>query len=455
MRKLMVSSAAALSVVAMTALSSAPVQAQTAGKSLTPVGAEKSANADASIPAFTGGELKAPAGWKAGQPRPNPYASEKPLVSITKANAAQYQANLTPGQLELLNSLPGYRLDIYPTHRSCGYPDFVYKNSEDNLKTAKLAANGYELAAATPAGFPFPQPKSGVEAIWNYKLRYMGEGRTEPNYTLLSPGRGGSDIVKVRIESSMLTPFGNPKAKTLADVDGVEFKFIQEVTEPAARVGEITLGVYHMDKTNEGWIYMPGQRRVKRLSTYAYDAPLMGLENTYYVDQAWMYNGMLDRYDYKLVGKKELYVPYNTFELRNAKRFTAKTLFGPQYPNRDAYRYEKHRVWVVEATVKAGQRHAAPKRTFYLDEDSWTILLADLYDSQGKISRVQEGSVLPAWELGACVTQEFFSYDLNSGRYFGDVMVFGEPETDWLAAVQGRIKKDMFTESYLQRAGSR
>ena len=40
-------------------------------------------------------------------------------------------------------------------------------------------------------------------------------------------------------------------------------------------------------------------------------------------------------------------------------------------------------------------------------------------------------------------------------RELGDVMVFGEPETDWLAAAQGRIKKDMFTESYLQRAGSR
>lgn len=442
-----------LSLVVAAALF-APAVAMAAGD-LTPVGAEKGANADGSIPAWTGGDLKAPAGWQPLTPRPDPYASEKPLFSISKANLAQYKANLTAGQVELLNTLPGYRIDVYPTHRSCGYPDFVYQNSQENLKTAKVAANGYELAAAKPAGFPFPQPKTGVEALWNYKLRWMGEGRIEPNYTLLSPGRGGSDFVKIRIDSSMLTPFGNPKAKSIADVGGVEFKFIQEVTEPAARTGEITLGIYYLDKMNEGWIYMPGQRRVKRLSTYAYDAPLMGLENTYYVDQAWMYNGMLDRYDYKLVGKKEMYVPYNTFALRDSKRFTQQTMFGPQYPNRDAYRYEKHRVWVVEATVKPGQRHAAPKRTFYLDEDSWVILMADLYDAQGKISRVEEGSILPAWELGACINQEFFSYDLNSGRYFGDVMVFGEKETDWLAASKGRIKPDMFTESYLQRAGSR
>lgn len=422
---------------------------------LTPIGAEKGANADGSIPAFTGGDLKAPAGWKPLTPRPNPYAKEKPLYSVDKSNLAKYKENLTPGEVKLLQTLPGYRLDVYPTHRSCGYPDFVNQRSQENLKTAKMAGDGSTLAAATPAGFPFPQPKSGAEALWNYKLRWMGEGRIEPNKIVLGPAPGGKELNITDMDTSTYTPFGSTKYKTLEDEGKIEFLFQQEVKEPVSRAGEITVGRYYTDRKNEGWIYMPGLRRVKRLSTYAYDAPLQGMENTYFVDQAWMYNGMLDRYDYKLKGKKEILVPYNTFELRDGKRFTMESLFGPHYPNRDAYRYEKHRVWVVEATVKAGQRHAAPKRTFYLDEDTWTILLADLYDAQGKLMRIQEGSILPAWELGACVNQEYFSYDLNSNRYYGDVIVLGEKETDWLAASKGKLNKSRYTESGMQRRGSR
>ncbi len=57
------------------------------------------------------------------------------------------------------------------------------------------------------------------------------------------------------------------------------------------------------------------------MPSYAYDSPQIGFENQYTLDQPWIFNGNLDRFDWKLVGKKEMYVPYNSFGMYN---FNAK-----------------------------------------------------------------------------------------------------------------------------------
>lgn len=118
-----------LAAVACLALGSAQLsnaateaQAQALGNTLTPLGAEKAANRDGSIPAWTGGDTKAPAGWKPGQARPDPYAADKPLFTIDASNADRYKDRLTEGQMALLKQLKGYKMDVYPTRRTCGYP---------------------------------------------------------------------------------------------------------------------------------------------------------------------------------------------------------------------------------------------------------------------------------------------------------------------------------------------
>ena len=446
--------AAALSVCSAWAASEADINRL--GQDLTPVGAEKAGNKDGSIPAWTGGDMKAPAGWKIGDVRPDPYIAEKPVLSITAANAEQYKDKLSPGQMELLKTIKNYRMDIYPTHRSCGYPDLVYQRTKENAGIAKIAGDGINLAAATGAGFPFPLPASGAEAIWNHKLRYEGEGRIEPNYTMLSPSRGDSDFTKIDTKSWYLVPFHSPNTKSISDIGGVEFYFYQEAYTPAALAGTLLMGTYFLTKATEASQYFPGQRRVRKISTYQYDAPVIGMENTYYVDQSWMFNGVLDRYTFKLVGKQEMYVPYNSYAMRDATRFNEKTFFLNDHVNPDARRYELHRVWKVEANVRPGMRHASPHRVFYLDEDTWAIVVEDLYDAQDKMQRVEEGSVTPIWEIGACDAQQnFIAYDLPSNRYFGDVFTLGEKETDWLAGKEGRINKSMYTEDYLRQQGIR
>jgi len=422
------------------------------GKDLTPVGAERAANKDGSIPEWKGGDLKAPAGWKPGAPRPDPYAGDALVAAIDASNADKYKDRLSEGQLALLKTLKGYKMNLYPTRRSCGYPDAVYERTRANATGAAMDANGHDLAKASPAGVPFPIPRNGAEAMWNHKLHWTGEGRIERYATIFSQPKGG-DFVPLVQDQWTYTPFGSTKAKTVADSEGIEYKLLNEVVSPAARAGEMILIHYFLDKPNDAWLYFPGQRRVRRSPTFSYDNPVPGYENLLMVDQYPMFSGPLDRYDWKIVGKQELVIPYNTFRFNDTgKKF--KDLFGPDYPVRDHIRYELHRVWKIEATVKAGMRHLFPKRVMYLDEDTWMAVVQDLYDAQGKIWRSMESYPYSAWELPACVYQGYTSFDLNVGRYMADNMP-QEGKVDWLAGREGRIDPKRFDADELRRAGGR
>ena len=437
---------------AANAWSATEQEAAQLGRELTPVGAEKAASRDGTIPAWTGGDLKAPAGWKPGQTRPDPYASDAVLYTIDASNADRYKDRLSEGQMALVKTLKGYKMSVYPTRRSCGFPDVVYERTRQNATTAKMAANGSDIERATTAGYPFPIPKSGAEAMWNHKLRWMGEGRIERYATIFSSSRGG-DFVPLVQDQWTITPFGNAKTRTMADVEGIETKILNEVVSPAARVGEIILVHYFLDKPSDAWLYFPGQRRVRRSPTFSYDNPVPGYENLLMVDQYPMYAGPLDRYDWKIVGKQEMVVPYNTFKFNDTTR-KFKDIFGADYPARDLIRYEVHRVWKVEGNVKSGMRHLFPTRVMFLDEDTWMALAADLYDAQGRVWRVMESYPSSAWELPACVFQGYISYDLNVGRYMADNMP-QEGKVDWLAGRAGRIDANKFDADQLRRSGGR
>jgi hypothetical protein len=422
------------------------------GKNLTPVGAEKAANKDGTIPEWTGGVVTAPPGWKPGQKRIDPFASDKPLFSIDASNVDKYASKLSEGQIALLRQLKGYRMDVYPTRRSCGFPDFVYERTKINAREAHLAANGWGLEKGIGAAVLFPIPKTGAEAVWNHKVRYMGEGRIEHYATIFSNKSG--DFTPLVQEQWTIVPFHSPKNKGVEDVDGVEMKLLNEVTSPPAHAGELILAHWFFNKPSDAWLYFPGQRRVRRAPTFAYDNPVPGYENLETVDSYPMYAGAMDRYDWKLIGKQELYIPYNSFKWIDKSR-KYKEIYLPDYVNRDLVRYELHRVWKVEATVKQGMRHQIAKRVFYLDEDSWGLIVADLYDAQGKIWRVQESSVYPAPELPACVSQEFIAYDLSVGRYIAENATQERAETDWLAGREGRIDPNKFNPDELRRLGER
>jgi hypothetical protein len=429
------------------------------GTTLTPLGAEMAGTKDGRIPAWKN-EVQATEGWAWGKLRKDywKYKGDSAKFSITAANMAQHADVLTPGQMALLKQNPGFQMDVYATRRSCGVPDFVADNTRKNVSSAKMGADGWSLKAAIVPGIPFPLPASGAQAMMNMKMRYRGVGVEYQNgFTMVSPRRGSEDWIMASYEQNYYFPAGKKGSSSLADTGNIEYYTYFTYKSPAALAGQALAANIYLDNPNgETFYYFPGQRRVRRLPAYAYDAPQIGFENQYLLDETGMFTGTLDRYDWKLVGKKEVLVPYNVF---GAYDFKAKTgdVVGRNALVSAARRYELHRVWVVEASVKQGARHVSPKRTYYLDEDSWNAVLAEDYDVQGALWKVREGYLIPSYETGGCDVLAFSQYNLPEGRYVFDFTTVGAgTDVKWLTESRGeRTKASFFTSENLRAISDR
>ncbi|WP_432257295.1 DUF1329 domain-containing protein [Cupriavidus sp. TMH.W2] len=449
----------AMMAVLMLADGLALADADLGGATLTPAGAERAANKSGTIPAWEGKDAPA-AGWTPAQPRGAFWAhkSEKALFSIDAGNVDKYADRLTAGQVAFIKATKGYKMDVYPTHRNCGAADWVSANTRRNLTEARMAADGVTLASAVLPGVPFPQPKSGAEVMWNYKTRYRGVGVSVPSYyTVLSPRAGSDEWVDANQEMDIFFPWAKKGANTPQDVKQTLDALYFQYKSPAALAGQGAVGVSSFGAAPvEVSYYFPGQRRVRRMPSYSYDAPQIGMENQYTVDQAFMFTGNLDRFDWKIVGKREMYVPANAFGMYDFKA-NLHDVFQPQAIGNEHRRYELHRVWVVEATVKAGARHTAPKKTFFFDEDSWLAVVSEDYDAQGKLWKLREGFPIPVWETGSCDLETFVQYDLITGRYVADMATSGAGKgMRWIPeSSEPRYKMDFYTAESLRARSER
>ncbi len=393
-----------------------PEEIATLGNELTPMGAVRAGNADGTIPAWDGGLKTPPAGWEPGMHYIDPYAGDKVLFTITAANMDQYADHLTVGQKALFETYPdSYKMNVYPTHRSAAFPQRIYDKTIANAKTARLTEGGNGVTGAIN-GIPFPIPDQGVQAIWNHLLRYRADSASR-FIAQAAPTRGGNyTLVQFHDEFYMLYSMAG---KTEADLNNKILFFKQEVLAPARLAGGILLVGETLDQVKEhrnAWLYNPGQRRVRRAPNVAYDNPGTAADSMRTSDQFDMFNGAPDRYDWKLVGKKEIYIPYNSYKLQDPSVKVADIL-TPLHINQDYARYELHRVWVVDATLKEGARHIYKRRTFYLDEDSWQVVAVDQYDNRDQLWRVSEGHAMAYYNVPSLWTSLEVHTDLQAGRY--------------------------------------
>ncbi|MBW2366849.1 MAG: DUF1329 domain-containing protein [Deltaproteobacteria bacterium] len=392
-----------------------PEEIDRLGKDLTPLGGEMAGNADGTIPPWEGGITEPPAGYKPGMHHPDPFPDDKVLVTITKANMDQYADKLSVGHKAMLKMYDSFKIHVYPTRRTASCPQRIYDTTKTAAATAELVNNG-DGVQNTIHGIPFPIPKNGPQVIWNHLLRYRG-GIASRKIAQAAPTRGGQySLVLFDDEFNLLYSRADMTEELL---DNRILFFKQKVTSPARLAGGILLVHETLNQVKEprsAWLYNPGQRRVRRAPNVAYDNPGTASDGVRTSDQFDMFNGATDRYDWKLVGKKEIYVPYNTYKLHSDK-LTYKDILTPRHINPEYCRYELHRVWVVDATLREGSRHLYKRRTFYVDEDSWQIMLVDIYDNRDQLWRVSEGHVINYYELPTLWTTLEVHVDLQSGRY--------------------------------------
>lgn len=385
------------------------------GQDLTPVGAEKAGNTDGSIPAWEGGITAPPANYKKGMHHPDPYSNDKVLFTITRNNVEQYKDKLTVGHQAMIKAYDSFKMNIYPTHRSASSPQRIYDATRKVAQTAELI-NGGDGVKGTVNGLPFPIPESGIEVLWNHMLRYRGD-RASRQIAQAPMTRGGKyTLVKFDDEFSLIY---SQEGMSEEQLKNRILLFRQEVTAPARLAGNVLLVHETLDQVKEpraAWVYNPGQRRVRRAPNVAYDNPGTAADSLRTSDQFDMFNGAPDRYNWKLIGKKEIFIPYNSY-LVHSDKLKYKDILKPLHLNPDYLRYELHRVWVVEATLREGSRHLYKKRTFYIDEDSWQIMAADIYDNRDQLWRVSEAHSINYYEVPTFWTTLEAHYDMQSGRY--------------------------------------
>lgn len=401
---------------AMAAVS--PEQAAKLGTELTPFGAQMTAGEDGVIPAWDGGLTEAPANYDGKGLRPDPYGDDEVYLVINKANMAEHADALTTGSKQLLERYgdDGFELRIKPTRRTFAGPEWYYENTRYNAENTKLVDDGLRIEDARP-GTPFPIPQNGLEVYWNHLLRWEGT-HMEGKYQSIYKDTSGKSILASAADVAQEWPHYNPEkdyGHSFIDYYMIRIDYF----DPARRAGEKLLVIDPMDFTKgqgrRAWQYLKGQRRVRRAPAVAFDTPNPGTAGIATYDDAFLANGSPERFDWKLVGKKEMYLPYNGYDF--VYTTPAKESLGPKFIDPKVNRWEKRRVWVVEGTLKQGLRHVYGKKVMYVDEDSWAALAVDLYDTKGQLWRVGYQYQVPSYDVpaGLAITQGH--YDLQMGIY--------------------------------------
>jgi hypothetical protein len=440
-----------LSLLSCSALAAVPAQEAAAlGKSLTPIGAEKAGNKAGTIPAWTGGLTTPVAGFVSGSSYLDPFPDEKMLFSIDGVNVEKYQDQLSPGQVAMLKRYPDWHLNVYPTHRTAAYPQGIYDETAANAVKVSLVANGNGFTG-TSGGVPFPIPKSGVEAIWNHLTVYKGDTYVSSWAQAPVTQKGDYNLVKFDYEYDFV--YGNQRKRGAEREPNLLFYFLQIIKQPPRLAGGVLLVHEYADQVAEprkAWSYSPGQRRVRLAPNVAYDNPGTAADGLRTNDDFSMYNGATDRYDWKLVGKQEMYIPYNGYRLAS-NQLKVKDVLRAGHINPDHARYELHRVWVVEATLKSGTSHLYKRRTMYLDEDSWAVAVNDSYDNRDELWRTGEMHRFQYYDVPFLGPGLEAHYDLHSGRYIA-MYLFNEEQDIYKPS---KLTKADFTPDALRSKGTR
>ena len=389
------------------------------GTTLTPIGAERAGNTAGTIPPWTGGITRPPADYKIGQRHPDPFPEDRPLFTITAENAHEHEAHLSKGQLSMLGAYPDtWKLHVYPTRRSASYPEWVYEAVIANATNASAVLEGKGGVENAHVSSPFPIPASGVEAIWNHNLRWRGVrvSRAEGETAVTRSGR----YTLTQSIQELGFPYGSKQETAFSRrYPNVLIAIKEKIFAPALLSGNGGMVIETIDQTSDprkAWSYSQSLRRVLRNPYVAYDFPADGSDSLRTVDDGEMFVGPPDRFEWKLHGKQELYIAYNAYRLHEGS-VGPEDILQRQHINPELARYELHRVWKLEATLKEGADHIYSRRIFYLDEDSWQIALAENYDRDGRLWRVNEAHALNYYEVPVHWSTLLVYHDLIARRY--------------------------------------
>jgi hypothetical protein len=358
---------------------------------LTQMGAERAGNADGSIPAWTGGLTTLLDGLKPNDYVPELFPEEQPLVVIDSSNMADHADRLSEGVMAMMTKY-GYTIKVYPTHRTAAAPQGVYDCIAQNLNSAQLDSRGGRFGFNNAfGGIPFPIPDAsdpvgaGAQIMWNNVAKWWGyaynvdlEGWVVSNDQL---------SLAFKEHAKYYYPYYVPNG-SLASYNGILQQQQDPYFAPQNLVGQnIIVWTYNepYDHPQQAWELLNGQGRVRRAPEIAFDTPSSNADGICGYDEYYGFNGSLERYDWKCLGKKEMYIPYNNNGLYAS---APEKALQSHFIDPNLVRWELHRCWVVEAVLHPGERNVLARRQFYIDEDTWIMGVGDAWDANDKLFKV-------------------------------------------------------------------
>lgn len=447
-------------ITGMATSSSAAVTAKEAERlkqDLTPLGAERKGNADGTIPAWDGGLKSPPAGWKKnaeGTNYINPFPEDKILFKITAQNMDQYADKLTEGVKAMLKRHPDtYYLPVYKTHRTFALPQFAYDNTFKAATKITLNDDGLNFdPKGINAAFPFPIPQNVTEVVFNSSFRYIQSTNIIIKQTLVTNGVPSENGTNNQYQC---VKWWDPefKYKSWSRNEPLMYN-LSAFFEPPRRKGEYSLATImnNFEDQLQAWAYVPGARRVRRAPNFAHDGMNPAFGGLVFFDEGQGFESSnLDRYNLKLLGKKEIYIPYNNYDLLNA---TDAEVIGKNTLNPALMRWELHRVWMVEATLKEGFRHQLPRRVVCYDEDSWVCMLHDGYDANGKLWHHSQYAKAQLYDFPCATDVLTVHNDMQKNRY-GLYHNNAAQNLQWTGTKGATHQEEFFQVENLRRLGRR
>lgn len=421
----------ALMASSSTSAAEKPADPSRLQRDLTPVGAERAGNRDGSIPQWKADQLsdKEHLQWMQS------ISSEEPLFIIDAKNLQQHRSLLTEGLQAMFRRYPdSFSVPVYKTHRTARQPAWTYENTAKNVRDARLASSGNEMEQAWP-GIPFPIPQSPQEIMWNHQLRWKGVFIKLHLFENTVYKNLAHTTLETMIET--YSPYYN-RARGLAFDSWRSTYYFSHLLGPARLAGGGLLiheSLQPLSQPRQSWVYLAGERRMRRSPVLGYDSPIFNSEGLRVADEIDVFNGALDRYDWTLLGKREMYIPYNNQKMRY-NRCDDPAAMDSGHLKPYAMRFEKHRVWVVDARLKEGARHLYPRRTFYIDEDTWSIAAVDIYDRTGELWRTTLRFAAYYEAMPGMFSSLDAYHDMEAGAYFlqcsagMDTTFYSEPPID-------------------------
>ncbi len=242
----------------------------------------------------------------------------------------------------------------------------------------KTDQNGKIINTTEIAGFPFPNPKTGLEMAYNTEFQTRGD-------TWASNWRGAViDPKSMTDRWSDQDTFdmyfihrvdADPKPAILKNKKGYHKGQFMHINLPAENNNTRMINMKFIDESKafNSYLFFAQFRRIQRLSAAERTNAIDGTDMIY--DDGNMWDGYLSKNSYTYKGKKELLLGRH----QDILSLTRKS--GQAVPN--GYTFERCNTYVVEV------KHEDPdyiysKRVWYIDPETYWIQAQEVYDELGR-----------------------------------------------------------------------